>query len=317
MIQVSLMTEPITHAASHGGSPNFYLFVVVGLLIVWTRFLNFRQSSSSTEIKLSSVSQEKQRKAREKRQEYIKAYQFSERLQQKLAQKHPTLNDDQKRLVFKALRDYFALCLEAGNGRMVSMPSQVVDDAWHEFILFTQHYQSFCGRAFGRFLHHTPAEGMKQKNQAKEGIKRAWRLACAKEGINPQKPDRLPLIFAIDSQLKIEKGFYYTLDCLAIENPSQKSSRRRVSSSSSYCVTQIGCAAGCSGISGSSEGDSRDSGAGQGGSGSHHHSSDSGSEQGCGGGCSSDSGSEAGCGGGSCSSGSSCGSGCGGGCGGD
>lgn len=35
-------------------------------------------------------------------------------------------------------------------------PSQRVDIAWHEFILFTQTYHRFCEECFGRFIHHHP-----------------------------------------------------------------------------------------------------------------------------------------------------------------
>ena len=61
------------------------------------------------------------------------------------------------------------------------MPSQVVDDAWHTFILFTRNYELFCRKAFGRFLHHTPAEAMAGQTTATEGIKRTWRIACQLE----------------------------------------------------------------------------------------------------------------------------------------
>ena len=35
-------------------------------------------------------------------------------------------------------------------------PALLVDDAWHEFILFTRLYNNFCQEKFGRFIHHTP-----------------------------------------------------------------------------------------------------------------------------------------------------------------
>ncbi|WP_437784514.1 hypothetical protein [Sorangium sp. So ce1097] len=31
-----------------------------------------------------------------------------------------------------------------------------VDEAWHQFALFTIEYADFCARFFGRFLHHAP-----------------------------------------------------------------------------------------------------------------------------------------------------------------
>ena len=35
-------------------------------------------------------------------------------------------------------------------------PTKIIDDAWHEFILFTRMYANFCEEKFGRFIHHTP-----------------------------------------------------------------------------------------------------------------------------------------------------------------
>ncbi len=36
------------------------------------------------------------------------------------------------------------------------VPSPVVDEAWHSFVLFTQEYADFCDHYFGRFIHHSP-----------------------------------------------------------------------------------------------------------------------------------------------------------------
>ncbi|MGZ8153365.1 MAG: glycine-rich domain-containing protein [Methylovulum sp.] len=180
---------------------------------------------------------------------YIQHYRFHPAIKQKLKNKHASLTDAQLDLVFQGLRDYFYFCNKARR-RMVSMPSQVVDDAWHEFILFTRSYELFCRKAFDRFLHHTPAEAMTTPTQAQDGIKRAWRLACLKEHINPQKPLALPLLFAIDAQLAITGGFIYSLQC------GQGSDR--------YCAGDIGCGGGCSG------------------------GGDGGGDSGCGGGCGGD-----------------------------
>jgi hypothetical protein len=32
----------------------------------------------------------------------------------------------------------------------------ILDEMWHNFVLFTQDYQSFCDTYFGRFMHHNP-----------------------------------------------------------------------------------------------------------------------------------------------------------------
>lgn len=41
--------------------------------------------------------------------------------------------------------------------RSWQMHSLRVDEAWHQFILFTVQYQDFCERFFGRYVHHAPS----------------------------------------------------------------------------------------------------------------------------------------------------------------
>lgn len=188
---------------------------------------------------------------------YIDRFEIHPAVLNKFREVRPNLTREQEQLVFAALRDYFHLCRMAGR-RMVSMPSQVVDDAWHAFILYTRGYDQFCSRAFGRFLHHTPAQAMSSPSVAQQGIKRAWRLACARAGINPLHPASLPLLFSIDRDLQISNGFHYVPDC--------GSEIRRTDTSGNYCASHIGCSSGCGGDSGSSgsEGGGSDSGCGGG-----------------------------------------------------
>jgi hypothetical protein len=54
----------------------------------------------------------------------------------------------------------------------------VADDLWHEFILYTKNYEQFCRKAFGRFLHHTPAAVLSKGQQGNAGIRRTWFYAC-------------------------------------------------------------------------------------------------------------------------------------------
>jgi hypothetical protein len=193
------------------------------------------------------------------RRRFLAAFRLPSGVKERMKLKHPELSDEQHALVRQGLQQYFRICA-AANGKFVSMPSQVVDDLWHEFILFTRLYQNFCDRALGRYLHHTPAEAMPTPNTATEGIRRAWRLACREEGINPDKPDRLPLLFALDAQLGIAGGFVYVLNC---QNAA-------TSSSGSFCASDIGggCgSSGCGGSAGSSDGGGSSCGSGCGGGG--------------------------------------------------
>lgn len=174
---------------------------------------------------------------------WLDAYDFPDGIRKRVQKRYPHLSDLQLDQVFDALREYFHLCRKAGRHQL-AMPSQAVDVAWHEFILFTRHYEHFCRHALGRFLHHTPTEAMRSPTEATEGIRRAWRMACRREGIDPVVPTALPLLFAIDAQLAIPDGFRYALDCMADAG---------VASNARYCASHIGC--GGSGCGGGCHGD--------------------------------------------------------------
>ena len=146
------------------------------------------------------------------RRRFIQDYSFPKGLDTRLLKRRPELSPAQVALVFAGLRQYFEISLDARK-RLASMPSQAVDDLWHEFILYTRNYQTFCNRAFGRYLHHTPADAMSSPGAQSEGLRRTWWLACKLEGIDPKQPKRLPLLFSIDGQLNISDGFHYLPDC--------------------------------------------------------------------------------------------------------
>lgn len=38
----------------------------------------------------------------------------------------------------------------------IDQPLYIIDEMWHEFILFTEDYANFCDSAFGKYIHHYP-----------------------------------------------------------------------------------------------------------------------------------------------------------------
>lgn len=193
-----------------------------------------------------------QKQSLKKREKFINTYPFPKKIEEMLLKTYLHLEPKDIPLVLQGLREYFHVCNIAGK-QMVSMPSQVVDVAWHEFILFTKRYDAFCQKGLGKFLHHTPAEAMQSKTVAQEGIKRAWKISCKRESIDAKQPTRLPLLFAIDSQLNIPDGFKYSLNC---SSPN--------SVNGDYCASHIGCSSetGCTSCAG---GDSSSNSSGCGG----------------------------------------------------
>lgn len=146
------------------------------------------------------------------RERYIRTFELPRGLFESLRKRRPQLTLKDCQLVAHALRQFFLAHLKSGR-RFVSMPSQVTDDLWHEFILYTRHYQLFCESAFGRFLHHTPAVVLGPDRQDNAGLRRVWWQCCREDNINPRRPTRLPLLFALDAKLGIADGFHYVPDC--------------------------------------------------------------------------------------------------------
>lgn len=49
------------------------------------------------------------------------------------------------------------------DGVFIDDSTLIIDEMWHNFILFTQDYEIFCLQNFGRYIHHQP-EKRKQQN---------------------------------------------------------------------------------------------------------------------------------------------------------
>ena len=147
-----------------------------------------------------------------RRAEFIRTFRWPAGLLERLEKQHPGFGRKDSALVSQGLRQFFLAYLMSRK-RFVSMPSQVADDLWHEFILYTREYDKFCRRAFGGFLHHTPAVVLGPQRSSNEGLRRVWWYCCKYENIAPVRPTRLPLLFALDSKLRISNGFVYHPQC--------------------------------------------------------------------------------------------------------
>lgn len=147
-----------------------------------------------------------------RREQFIRDYRWPAGLLERLEKQHAGFERKDSALVSRGLRQFFLAYLRGGR-RFVSMPSQVADDLWHEFILYTREYQTFCRKAFGGFLHHTPAVVLGENRRNNEGLRRVWWQCCREENIDPVHPSRLPLLFALDAKFRIAGGFTYHPQC--------------------------------------------------------------------------------------------------------
>lgn len=160
------------------------LLLSVALLVVWLRW---RQAV---------------------RADYIRTYLFPRGIFAKLQAQRPDLSIKDCQLVARALRQFFLARLKSGD-KYVAMPSLVAGDLWHVLTLYSQNYETFCNKAFGRFLHLTPAVALGADRKDNAGLSRTWRYTCIEENIDPRNPARLPLLFALDAKLNIGNGFRY------------------------------------------------------------------------------------------------------------
>ena len=95
----------------------------------------------------------------------MQAFQVSEKelLGQLMNYQHPGLLQrmeeklqlDSKRVgeLFQDMKRFLFL---AGTMNKPLAPPEGIDEAWHNFILFTKDYEEFCRTHFGRFVHHVP-----------------------------------------------------------------------------------------------------------------------------------------------------------------
>lgn len=69
--------------------------------------------------------------------------------------------------IFTETKKFLFICRQPG----VFIPDEllIVDEMWHNFILFTATYQDFCTHYFGGYLHHTPASKA-EKAKHKEAL---------------------------------------------------------------------------------------------------------------------------------------------------
>lgn len=146
---------------------------------------------------------------------YINSYEFHNSIVNSFSQKHPELSDIKVDRVFDGLKEFFTASYRAGDGEL-AMPSVIVGEAWHEFIIHTKIYNEFCSHAFGRYLHHTPTTALSSSSldANRQAIRNTW--CHLNSGSYTSRKDAnglyIPLIFLIDIELSIAGGVEYSFD---------------------------------------------------------------------------------------------------------
>ena len=74
---------------------------------------------------------------------------------ERLVKKQGMSPEEAEKMFCETLR-FLYLCRQGRKVRFSFAPSPLIDEGWHNFILFTKVYQRFCEEYIGRFIHHQP-----------------------------------------------------------------------------------------------------------------------------------------------------------------
>lgn len=64
---------------------------------------------------------------------------------------------EQAKQLFQDVQKFLWMSAQASHA---CVPAPLIDDAWHEFLLFTREYEVFCREYCGGFMHHQPHDGI-------------------------------------------------------------------------------------------------------------------------------------------------------------
>lgn len=157
---------------------------------------------------------------------FIEKYQFPNIVIKKFRSEHKYLSDDDVEKVILGLKQFFYIYQDdavAPGKDGFMMPSRIVDELWHHFMLDSANYYEFCDQAFGKTLHHKPGMdtgGNKKLHLMKEYPKSLYNTYQAVQSISKDKThyflNGVPILFALDAYLNIDNGFYY--NDIALQN---------------------------------------------------------------------------------------------------
>lgn len=76
--------------------------------------------------------------------------------------KKHNMNDADAERAITNFKRFFFLC---GVEDAPIVPTEEVDQVWHEYLLFTTEYHNTCQTLFNRFIHHEPSMGTAEENR--------------------------------------------------------------------------------------------------------------------------------------------------------
>lgn len=83
------------------------------------------------------------------------------------------VSEEQSILLFEETKKWFWLCykvIDSGIKTPVFIDDSIliIDEMWHNFILFTKDYERYCVEKFGFFIHHLPTTKSESEGWSKD-----------------------------------------------------------------------------------------------------------------------------------------------------
>jgi len=72
-------------------------------------------------------------------------------------------------------------------GLSIDHPIVVIDEMWHNFVLFTKEYSAFCSELFGYYIHHGPATKA-EEDEHKSSLRNIPKKERAKYRMDQKRP---------------------------------------------------------------------------------------------------------------------------------
>ncbi|MFD1260000.1 glycine-rich domain-containing protein [Entomomonas asaccharolytica] len=196
--------------------------VILGIVVIAVVFFVIVQKVNSK--KASDKATQAEEISFQQRLILINNYVFTENVLNSFRKYYPQLDNVVVSQVIEQLKNYFIIVLTATHDNtlqklpkpILGMPSRVVDDLWHVFILDSRIYMAFCKQCFGFYLHHNSADAnvaYQRKQTINDQLYTTWVYAGQLENKgNLMMVDTFPMLFQIDDVLNIPQGFSYTLE---------------------------------------------------------------------------------------------------------
>jgi len=98
---------------------------------------------------------------------HLEKYQIPYGVIERLRQKEPfnKMTEIQIKELVDEFKKFVAIVIiNYEKGKKIEMVSELVDELWHTFILFTNDYRKFCDTTVGEYIHHDPNVNAEDRN---------------------------------------------------------------------------------------------------------------------------------------------------------